>query len=87
MATIGGVSRPCALAAGAGSVWVTEYLPTAVVRIDPATNTVGDRFALEGEACGVAYAHDAVWVTELGVGAVVRLDPTTGRVTATIKTP
>ncbi|HTH63978.1 MAG TPA: YncE family protein [Gemmatimonadales bacterium] len=78
-------SRPDWLAMGFGSVWVVDYRPPSVARIDPTTNRVVSSIPLSGDAClGLAITRDAVWVPDCAHHVVVQIDPTTNRVARTI---
>jgi DNA-binding beta-propeller fold protein YncE len=78
-------SRPDWLAMGFGSVWVVDYRPPSLVRIDPATNRVIASIPLTGHAClGIAVMRDALWVADCEHHGVVQIDPVTNRVARTI---
>ncbi|HWO91957.1 MAG TPA: hypothetical protein VNP53_08315, partial [Methylomirabilota bacterium] len=78
-------SRPDWLAMGFGAVWVVDYRPPSVARIDPATNRVVSSIPLPGDAClGLAITRDAVWVPDCTHHVVVQIDPATNRVARTI---
>jgi sugar lactone lactonase YvrE len=72
---------PAGVAIGAGSVWVTHYVPE-VWRIDPDTARVQAKIHLDtGTTRSIAFGGDRVWVTtESGVLAI---DPATNRVVQT----
>ena len=78
---------PANVAAGEGSVWVTEQT-NGLVRIDPATNTIVSRIAtatpVQDEAPAVAAGDGGVWLTNWSNNTVTRVDPATGQVIATI---
>jgi DNA-binding SARP family transcriptional activator/streptogramin lyase len=83
------VPVPCGLAAGEGSVWISDCSSPTVVRVDPAHTVVLDRFRLPVPQ---AYLTDATQSVAVGAGSVWvgqgfanpsyvwRLDPRTGRV-------
>jgi YVTN family beta-propeller protein len=74
---------PAGVATGAGSVWVSHYVPE-VWRLDPDTVRVQAKIHLgEGTTRGIAFAGGKVWVTS--EGSVVALDPATNKVVQTIK--
>lgn len=78
-------TRPDWLAMGFGSVWVVDYKPPSVARIDPATNRVVSSIPLPGDGClGIAVMGDAVWVPDCTHHVVVQIDPATNRVARTI---
>jgi streptogramin lyase len=61
------------IATGGGAVWVT--MPeTPVSRIDPATNTVTERFTGVGGDC-IGFAAGSVWLSNLRLGTVWRIHP------------
>jgi hypothetical protein len=83
------------VAFGAGSVWVSSgyyemgpapkrYPGDVVVRVDPQTNRVVDRIAVDPPS-GLAFGHGSVWATSAGYGTVSRIDPQTDGVVAKIK--
>ena len=57
---VGGL--PETVAAGLGSVWVTDIERNAVLRIDPRTNTVVETIRLGARPTSVALAGGLVWV-------------------------
>jgi virginiamycin B lyase len=66
------------LAMGFESVWVVNYRPASVARIDPRSNTVIVSIPLPGDGClGIAVARGAVWVPDCTHHTVVRIDPQT----------
>ena len=82
---------PKTVAANGDIVWVTDASSHAVVRIDPVTNKVVDRIALDAvDAVGVTGPVDpfglvidgtALWVSDFDQGIVVRVDPSSATVT------
>jgi DNA-binding SARP family transcriptional activator/ABC-type transport system substrate-binding protein len=87
VARIGLGITPSGLAAGAGSVWVTDLNSRTLLRVDPALNVVADRIPLpkagNEQTQDVLVADGSVWIAHGGEnpGAwVERLDPATGRV-------
>ena len=75
---------PGSVAAGGGSVWVTDQLGDRIVKIDPATNRVAASIPVGRGASGVAFGLGSVWVADSIAHAVTRVDPETNRVLATI---
>ena len=86
---------PKTVAANGDVVWVTDPSTDAVVRIDPATNKVTTRIALEAivNATGVdaavvpfglAIDGTRLWVSDFDQGVVVQVDPSTRRVTTVV---
>jgi YVTN family beta-propeller protein len=52
-----------ALAAGAGSIWLTNYADGTLLRIDPTTGTVAATIHIGGHPRGVTVGAGRVWVT------------------------
>jgi virginiamycin B lyase len=70
------------LVMGFESVWVVNYRPASVARIDPKSNTVTASIPLPGDGCmGIAVAGGAVWVPDCTHHTIVRIDPATNAVT------
>lgn len=69
---------------GEDAVWVASTSPSAVVRIDPATNQIVAAVGIPGEACsGLAFGFGSVWVPICGKHAeLVRIDATENKVSA-----
>lgn len=85
VATIDGVSKPCAMAATEKDVWVTGNEPSKLARIDAAANTIVSQVTMAGSPCGIAVGSDGrLWIALLTVGQVVAVDPVSGAVTDTI---
>ena len=90
-----GVPVPCGLAAGLGSVWVTDCNSPTLVQIEPAHTVVLDQIRLpkdpdvlgvEDATGEVAVGAGSVWVARgfANPSWVERLDPDTGRVRRTL---
>jgi hypothetical protein len=75
---------PASVAAGGGSVWVTDELTDRLVRIDPATNHVAGSVRVGRGASGVAFGAGSVWVANAISHSLTRVDPATGAVVAEI---
>ena len=71
-------------AAGAGSVWQTDYENNAVLRIDPASGKVLAKIPVGLQPLGVVVTAGSVWVANEHSGSVTRIDPATNKVVATI---
>jgi virginiamycin B lyase len=73
------------VAAGADGVWMlsTGTQPD-LVRIDPATNTVADRFEAPNGATAVRAGNGSLWITRAHAGQLLRVDPATGEEIAEI---
>ena len=58
------------------AVWVASTKPNAVLRIDPATNSIVATVKLSGDACsGLAWGFGSIWVPLCGKkAALVRID-------------
>jgi DNA-binding SARP family transcriptional activator/ABC-type transport system substrate-binding protein len=93
-----GVSVPCGLAVGEGSVWVTDCTTPTLVQIDPSLDppVVANRFPLpvtesdlSSQTHEVTVGAGSVWVGQGNANPsyVHRLDPRTGHVTASILIP
>jgi len=73
--------QPGAIAAGAGSIWVTSLAEDAVTRIDARSGQVqGEPTRVGRDPAGVAVGEGKVWVANFEDDTVTRLDPATGRV-------
>ena len=80
--------EPAAVAAGGGSLWVTDARSATLLRVEPRYGSVVRRIRLaEGRgrsgASGVAFGDGSVWVAH-GGGHLSRVDPSTGRVRASL---
>ena len=78
-------SRPDWLAMGFGSVWVVDYRPPSLVRIDPATDQAVASIPLGGHACmGIAVTSTALWVADCEHHTVAQIDPAKNAVARTL---
>ena len=75
-------NEPSAVAAGEGSLWVTNSADGTVTRIDPAT-LVTTTIPVGHGPDAVAVNAAGVWVANAGDDALVRINPDTGAVAAT----
>jgi virginiamycin B lyase len=76
------------MAVGFGSLWVVNYKPHRVSRVDPATGRVVAELPLGGKAClGMVVTADRVWVPTCGKVVLNAIDPRTNRVVARRKLP
>jgi streptogramin lyase len=78
------------LASGAGSVWAFAKREDpvdadAVIRIDPATNSVVDTIVLGHPLGTMAFGFDALWVSSPADGLLLRLDPATDEVDSVVE--
>jgi YVTN family beta-propeller protein len=82
-----GGRTPSGLAAGAGSLWVSNTEDDSVTRIDPAVAGFGSSLPIgvgDGPT-GVAFGAGAVWVANTAAGTVSRIDPESNEVVETIE--
>jgi YVTN family beta-propeller protein len=70
------------IAAGAGSVWVTNFAEHTVTRIED--GAVREVIRVGSGPSGIAVGHGAVWVANSLDGTVARIDPGTSQVVQTI---
>jgi streptogramin lyase len=77
-----GPGAPAPIALDANAVWVPSAADGELVRIDPRTDTVTDRFPLPhgAEPTGIALAAGSVWIADAGAGDLLRVDPGSGRI-------
>lgn len=76
------------LAEGFGSMWVVNYRPNRVSRIDPASNTVIAEIPLGSTGClGIVVALGRVWVPTCGDGTLNEIDPGANQVSRRIPVP
>ena len=74
----------CAVATGAGAVWVANYRTGSLVRVDPRTRRIR-RVVVGGAPFDVLVAAGKVWTTGFDNGTLVEVDPLTMRVTRRLK--
>jgi DNA-binding beta-propeller fold protein YncE len=77
---------PSAVAGDGGSVWAADNESLGLARIDPATNQVVQRVALNADPFAIALGYGSLWVTSFfhDPHEVLRVDPVSGRVLDTI---
>ena len=77
---------PSAIAGDARSVWAADNQAPGLARIDPATNQVVQRIALNADPFAIALGYGSLWVTSFfhNPHEVLRVDPVSGRVLDTI---
>lgn len=74
-------ASPDWLALGFGSVWVINYRPSAVHRLDPKADTVLASIPLPEDAClGIVVSPASIWIASCQAGELDEIDPTTNRV-------
>ena len=77
-------SSPSRLAAGEGTLWVTNYNDQTVSRIDLSTNTVRQTIAVGSGPSAIVVGGGTVWVANRYSGTVSRIDARSGQVVQTI---
>jgi YVTN family beta-propeller protein len=77
-------SAPAGIAAGAGSIWVTNGADGTVTRVDPYGPHIDQTLIVGSSPAGVTYGAGAVWVANALDGSVSRIDPRANRVVQTI---
>jgi YVTN family beta-propeller protein len=77
-------SSPSGMAAGARSVWVTNYNDNTVSRIDPETRDVVQTIPVDSTPSGIAVGAGAVWVANTFSDTVSRIAPAVNTVVQTI---
>jgi virginiamycin B lyase len=76
------------IALGLGSVWVVNYSPDRVSRIDPKTTRVVADIPLGPNGClGIVIALARVWVASCGDGVINEIDPASNAVVRRIPVP
>ena len=73
-------SRPTAVAAAGGDVWVGDVLDGVLTRVDASSGKVVRSIGIGAPAVDVAVGRDAVWVATGSSGTIVRVDPQVGAV-------
>ncbi len=76
--------RASGIAAGGGSVWVSDVGENNVWRIDPARNVAVATVPVGVAPIGLAPGFGSIWVANSGDGTVSRIDAVSGKVTQTI---
>ena len=73
------------IGAGEGGVWiVVGNGDRELIRVDPATNTVSNRYPIKGSVEAVRAGLGAVWVSDSPLSVIHRVDPASGAIVATI---
>ncbi len=73
-------SKPVAIAAGEGGIWVGDARDGTVTKIDPATSRVVRVTGIGAPAVDLATGAGSVWVATGAFGEVVRIDPELGAI-------
>jgi len=71
-------SRPVAVAAGAGAIWVGDARDGTVTRVDPVARRVVKTIGVGAPIVDLASGLGGVWGATGGFGEVVRIDPELG---------
>ncbi len=85
VASIPAGSKPAAIAAGEGGIWVGDAQDGTVTRIDPESRRVVKTIGIGAPAIGLATGAGNVWVATGGFGTIVRIDARLGAVTRRIE--
>ena len=72
------------ITANEDSIWLASGKPAALLRIDPATNTVRQKIAVPPGCANPLYADGVVWVSCNQSGVLTAVDTRTGEVLASI---
>lgn len=76
------------MAFGFGSVWIVNYRPSRLSRVDATTSRLLADIPLGRNGCvGVVVALERVWVPTCGDGVVNEIDPTTNSIVRRIPAP
>jgi streptogramin lyase/predicted Ser/Thr protein kinase len=76
---------PAGVAAGGGSVWVTDQLDDRLVEVDPAANRIVRSIPVGRGAGGVTVGEGSIWVVGAIDHTVTRVDPANGRVISIVR--
>jgi peptide/nickel transport system substrate-binding protein len=77
-------AAPAAVATGFGALWVLDGASGRLLRVDPATGTVGAPIELGAGGTAVAAGEGFVWVTNADGRSILRIDPATNAVAPAI---
>lgn len=76
------------MAFGFGSVWIVNYRPSRLSRVDATTNRLSADIPLGRNGClGVVVALERLWVPTCGDGVVNEIDPATDSIVRRIAAP
>ena len=78
-------TSPCAAAAGAGFVWVSEYSSPYLLKINPKTNKVVKKIRVGNGSCGLGFGAGSLWVEDTSSNTISRVSTATGKRTAAIE--
>lgn len=68
------------IASSDDSVWMVTNKSGALVRMDPANNTVRQKIAIPPGSYNPIYSHGSVWITSVEGNVLTAVDATTGKV-------
>ena len=71
------------IAAGAGSIWISDSAQNRVIRLDPKSKGVTREIGVGSGPGALAFGAGALWVANTLDGTVSRIDPTTNAITST----
>jgi DNA-binding SARP family transcriptional activator/streptogramin lyase len=86
--TVSGLSNPAGIAAGANSLWITNFDSGTVSRLaltGPGLPPTVTTIPVGRQPTAIAYGAGAVWAASTEDRTISRIDPRTNRVVATIK--
>jgi DNA-binding beta-propeller fold protein YncE len=72
-----------AIAVGSGSVWVTDFDHSRLIRIDPKANAITATLEVGTQPGAMLVTEDTVWVANNRGGSISKVDIATGTVVAT----
>src|SRR6266540_2589491 len=78
-------ASPAGVAAGDGSIWVTNFDDQTISRVDSDTRVVTQTIQVGSGPSGVAYGGGSVWIANNLDGTVSRIDPKANRVVQVLK--
>lgn len=81
---VDGATQVDAIAVDDSAVWVSALNSSVLVRIDPATNQVVERYRLPAGIHGLTVGGGALWGRSWTSNQILRIDPATGAVVALI---
>jgi YVTN family beta-propeller protein len=84
---VAGSGVPMAMALGFGSVWVAEFGPDELVRVDVPSGAVRSeaRLPFTPSPSGLAAGPTGVWLSAPGRNSIVRIDPKGNRTAQTVR--
>src|SRR4051812_45609517 len=79
-------TSPCGVLVAAGSVWVSLYGDSELLRLDPSTLALKGKAKTARGPCGIAYGAGALWVEDYVDNKLTRVDAQTLRVLHSYRT-